>query len=465
MKYREKKQAIIWLILAIAVFAWFWLTIVKYIYPSVLDIEDRKVSLSEKLDRYSVLNKKWFNFVEFKLLNSVYWWKQTDPSTWEDIYVDEELYESINSQFYKSVYKMVDKSFYEGAIYDWWYEGFENNNSSFIDHLDDIDKRLLEVKNSEKFNKRKWNLSLVLPKYSSYVELDSKEWLTDLEFVNSLEILLKKFNLKTKSVIWAKSIIPATSDVINSDDDIYYIPLDLELVWTKIWIIDFLRYVKNSWAVEFVENDFDFSNENGEISQLAEIDTFSISDYIDSSSEKRSTQDYSLKNFLLKSWQSNDIIQVNVKINFYISGISSEKIINEINGIIGKNFTKIKLDKYWNFEKDEKTGEYKQELLHYNYTNISKVVKKLNSNPTLQKNAYYSKKVNNMLIYLDNNDLKKDIASLQKDLKKQENLNSIYLKALKYKDIFLKIDKEAFIIVKSLWIDKQKIYSKNYIFE
>jgi hypothetical protein len=71
-----------------------------------------------------------------------------------------------------------------------------------------------------------------------------------------------------------------------------------------------------------------------------------------------------------------------------------------------------------------------------------------------------------MFLYLNNKDLKKDISSIKKELKNSKDLNSLYIKALKYKEIFLKLDRELYIIVKSSeGIKKKDIYSENYIFE
>jgi hypothetical protein len=56
--------------------------------------------------------------------------------------------------------------------------------------------------------------------------------------------------------------------------------------------------------------------------------------YIDSRLEKRTSTDYDLKKFLIRTRQDDDIIKVTVDLNFYVSGISSEKIINKINSVI-----------------------------------------------------------------------------------------------------------------------------------
>lgn len=465
MKYIEKKSIIIWFFLTLFISISFLILISSYIYPSILNIEEEKDNLVEKLEKLEKLDEKWFDFKDFKYLNSIYSSKWIDSETNRDIYKNKELYEILNEQFYKKIYTTLNEAFYNNSIYNWDYEKFTLSNSSFIEYLDKSDKRLEQIKQSERFNNRKWNLSVVLPKYSSYIELDSSKDLTDLKFINSLENLLKKFNLKTTSPIGIKNIFSVNNDIVTSKDDIYYIPLRLDIIWTKLWILEFLDYIKNSWDIEFSENDFNFSNKNGEISQLVEVKKIEMKSYIDSRLEKRTSTDYDLKEFLVRTGQNNDVIKVIADLNFYVSGISSEKIINKINSVIWNNLTKIKVDKYWNFEKDEKTWVYKQELLHYNYNNILKIVKKLKGNVALQKNWYYNKKVNNMFLYLNNKDLKKDIVAIKKELKNSKDLNSLYIKALKYKEIFLKLDREIYMIVKSLGIKKENIYFKSYIFE
>jgi hypothetical protein len=60
--------------------------------------------------------------------------------------------------------------------------------------------------------------------------LDSSKNLTDLKFINSLEKMLKKFNLKTTSPIGIKNVFSVNNDIVNSKDNIYYIPIELDIV-------------------------------------------------------------------------------------------------------------------------------------------------------------------------------------------------------------------------------------------
>ena len=463
MNNRENKSVIIWASLSLIVFLSFSFIIINYIYPNILNIEKDKEIFLEKLNSYDTLDQKWFDINDFKKLNTFYW--SSKKIQGKDTYKDKELYELLNNDFYKKVYDEIDDSFYNNSLYDWSYSDFSNSEGNFENYLSELDKRLGELKDSENFNDKKGNISIVLPKYSSFTEFNSEESLTDLEFINNIEWLLKRFNIKTTSSIWIKNLVSVDSDVISEDDHIYYIPLDLDVVWSKIWIINFIEYLKKSWSVAFDNNDFNFNESNWLISQLAEVSSFSIDKYIDSSLDKRFWNNESLIRFLNNTGQYNDIIKANLSLKFYISWIWSEKIISEINSIIWDNISKTKQDQYWNFIKNEETWEYEQELLHYNYSNISRVVKKLNWNKEVKKNAYYSKKVNNIFLYLNNTKLKKDFVEIKKELKKTQDLDSIYLRVLEYKDIFSKIDKEVFFIVSSLWIDRNDVYSKNYVFK
>jgi hypothetical protein len=226
-------------------------------------------------------------------------------------------------------------------------------------------------------------------------------------------------------------------------------------VWTKLWILDLLEYIRNSWSIEFSENDFKFSNKNWEISQLIEVKKIEIKKYIDSGMTKRTSIDSDLKNFLWKTGQNNNIIKAKIGLYFYMSSISSEKIINKIKSVIWKNTTELMFDQYGKILKDDKWNDRKK-IIEYNYNNILKRVKKLKGNMVLQKNWYYNKKVNNIFLYLKSQSLKKDIALINnKELEKGKNIDSLYVKALKYKEIFSKLDREIHIIVKSLGIKER----------
>jgi hypothetical protein len=96
----------------------FIIILTKYIYPNVLDIENRKVILEEKLEKYEALDLKGFNFSEFKELNSFYNSKELDYKTGKETYKDKDLYDFLNEQFYKKIYKTFDETFYSNSLYN-----------------------------------------------------------------------------------------------------------------------------------------------------------------------------------------------------------------------------------------------------------------------------------------------------------------------------------------------------------
>lgn len=465
MKHREKQSIIIWFFSALFIFISFLVISFIYVYPNILDIENNKKLLIEKINKYKIFNEKWVDFNGFK--NLIWHYSNTDDKT---------LNELLDSWYFKKSLKNIDENFYNHAVYNWDYDSF-NSEKNILDYLDDNLKWLDWIKKSDSFNKKIWKLSSVLPTYSNYIELDSSKSLTDLKFISYIEKLLNSFYLKTTSSIWIKDILAVENKMINKEDNIYYIPLDLELTWTKINILKFLDYIKNTWNVDFKENDFSFKNNKWATDQLSEVDSFNIKEYIDNSYIQRTLSDSSLETFLSDTKQDNDIIKANISLKFYINSIWKDKIIDKINSIIWDNTKEIIVDDNWNYIKDPETWEYEYFLIKYNFNNLLNNVKRLKSNTKLAKNNYYKTKVSDIFMYLNNKDLKKDFSTIKKEISKTKDLNTIYKKVIKYKNIFTKLDKEIYNIVESLWLQaldkvnengkiiKKWFYPKGYIVE
>jgi len=469
MRQVEKQSIIIWFVAALFIFISLLIIFFIYIYPNIIIIEENKKNLSAQFIKYNTMVEKWLNFEDFNNLNKTF--VNSDDIT---------LKELLNSDYYKNISKKIDTNFYNLSVY-WRGSSYElfKTDKKFIDYLNDNLNLLEETIKSDSFNNKVSDVSSVLPKYSNYIDLNTDKSLTDLKFISYVEKLLNSFYLKTTSSIWIKDILSVntTNNTNNKLDSIYYIPLDLEITWTKLDTLNFLEYIKNTWNVEFKENDFVFSDKKWSTSQLSEVQSFIIKDYIDNSYTQRTYINDSIKEFLINTKQSDDIIKSQISINFYISSIEKDKIISKIDNVIWNNNKEILINKNWEYIKDEKTWEYKYKLISYNYTNLLNLVKKLNSNSNLNKNSYYKSKVNDIYLYLNNNDLKKDFQVINKEVVNADDLNSVYSKVMKYKEIFKKIDKELYSIVESLWIpikdktdDNWKIienwfYPDGYIFE
>jgi len=471
MKKREQQSILIWFLSSIILFIIFLIIILNNVYPKIEQIENQKKDLVKNLEKYNILSNKWFDYEYFKELNTKY--SNTKDST---------LKELLNWNFYTSIYPQIDKNLYEQSIYfsinDKWereYSSFEKFkiNNPFLGFLDEKLDFFRKEKLSESFVNQKEKVTKVIPTY--YSIWDNKKWLTDFSFINYIERLLNKFNLKTTSQIGIKELKQIEDNILNKNSSIYYVPINLKITGTKESVLNFLQYIKNSGDIILKNNDFKFSNKIGSTSQLSEVSSLKLNDYIDWSYKQRTIYYKDLTTYLKDTNQNEDIINVEVDLKFYVNTISSKKIIENINKIIGNLNKKIIPNKNENIL--DKNKKLKYELLHYNYNNLLTVAKSLRSNSLVNKNNFYKQKAENIYSYLNSSSLKKQILALKKEMKTTKNIDNLYKKALKYKEIFLKLDSEIYKIAKDLKIDTDQIdektkkiiqkwiYSKNYIFE
>jgi hypothetical protein len=86
----------------------------------------------------------------------------------------------------------------------------------------------------------------------------------------------------------------------------------------------------------------------------------------------------------------------------------------------------------------------------YNYNNLKREIRMLMSKPVVNKSVYYKNKVNKIFKYINNPDIAKDIKNIKKEIVKAKELDSIYSKVLKYKEIFIAKHNEIQKIKKSL---------------
>jgi len=456
MEKRKQKGLIIWFISAVVIFIISVLYIIINLYPSIIEIESKKDELKTKLEEYNTLVWKWFNYESFKKLNDVY------SST-----KDKELNEILNDSFYTTIFPKIDNNLYDNSIYSivnnsWaleliWFNSF-NKVDNFSDFLSKKQNFLKKEKNSEEFITKKNKLKKVLPLYSSTV--DENKWLTDLEYISYVENLLDRFDLTTTSQIWIKDTKEVKGKYLDKSSDIYYISQPLKITWTKESILNFLSFIRNTWDILYKNNDFEFSKKFGSTSQLSEVNSLKFTEYIDSSYKQRTLLDSDLLRYLYKTNQNKDIISIDLDLKFYISTLSTRKIYEKINNIIWSTAKKLIINNDTLFNKKED----KYELIHYNYNNLLKVATKLKSNSKVNKNVFYRQQSENIYSFLTNKTLKKDIIAMKKEMKDPKNINKVYKKALKYKEIFSSLDLDIYKIAKELEIEN-KIYSKDYIFK
>lgn len=364
------------------------------IMPSYDEYKTNKESLISKITSYEKLEKNWLTYQEFL--------------------------------------SMIDDKETKVLVTKIWQEFYNNNLSnsswSYIKFLETKEKKVNELKKSDKIKIRDAKLSKVLPLYQEWVTLDGV--MTDLEFVNYVEKLLRIFKLRTNSSIWIKNLILVQDEDMknnkkvtqNISAQIFYIPLKLDLEWTKWDIMDFIYFLQNVWKVETIKQDslsFYRDNvlnnrwvENIYESKLVDIEWITFFNYIDTSSSLRTTYSEKTTMWLLnfvRNWVDKDqVYKIEIDLRFYVKWLPNYKIENFISEVSLK---------YKNLSKE-----------------ISQTLKTLQSKNTKNfnwDNLNIIANIKNIEIFL--NDKKDEIKSYDAWLKQKEGLDKIYLQAAKMK--------------------------------
>ncbi len=347
---RQENAIIINFSLYLVLFIAAWLFFLYYIIPNVLAIEEKK---SETLDVYSKIQNTKKSGVPFSVFK-----KSTQKWALRSFFTSEQ---KVNIEYVDSILKDLKPNFYNKYFINKW----ESDYKSFIEELKD------SYKEKDNLDEKLWIISKILPSYSEKIyDIDEENLLSDLRFINYIESIIYEFNLSYENPIWIGSVklIPnytIWTDESNSfDKNIFYIPLELDLEWSKASIIYFLHFINNVWKIyldedweialfkdeNYPKNDFFFNFKfkniwnKKEISkynifnnQVIDIETISFSDYINSSFNPLDilNNETDLVKFLKNTGQMDEKFKLNVKLRFYVKWLPKYKIENFI-----KNFKK-----------------------------------------------------------------------------------------------------------------------------
>ena len=408
-KDKKKNQWIVYrLILQLIIFVIFIWIILYYILPNIKEIEAHKSGLSEKIASYESIEKNWIEFSDFNSLKNS---------------VELELWESLKEDIYLSnILADIKKDFFDYNFKS------DNNNINYKIFLDKKYEETIKKKTSQKVVQRDSKIKKVLPAYIENDKLiEDEEWiLTDFKFVNYLELLLDTFNLESSIEfgIWnlnAVNFSDENDDKKNKKQDwleskIYYIPIEFDIKWQKRDIIRFIHFFENVWSVDIDDNNnisifsdkvlqnININNSlskdmNPYESQVADIASITMNEYIDSSSTARETDLYT---FIIED-QADEEYEVGITIRFYAKWLPSYKIEFYINGVISK---------YKELKKD-----------------VSKLLKEV-SNSKFKRMSWSSANISNETKSISDylNGLDKNIIWYEKSLKKVWWLDSIYEK-------------------------------------
>lgn len=323
-----------------------------------------------------------------------------------------------------------------------WKEFYDKNlsNKNSPDYLTFLNKKQLEIdklKLNPEIIARSQKIEKVLPSYAKWVVAD---WnMSDLQFVNYVETLLKSFNLETKSKIWISDVVSVDEESVWSDkkakiidnmsSQIFYIPLSLELEWKKSDIVDFLYFVQNVGVISSInENKINFYSDNVLAwksikwqywtmetyniyeNKIVDISDFSASKYIETSSIKRDASQYTTRSFidLIRTTdQSNEAYKVTLWLKFYVKGLPLYTLDNFIQNVLKKYKEVLNLSKTTLNSAQAK----KAKLLDNNQIDVYSTLKSIDT--YLQEHASKSKE-------------------LEQWIKQKTNLDNLYLKATQF---------------------------------
>lgn len=333
---REKNSAILhfWFyfiaLISLTVYVFSW------IIPKIKDIELNKTELQSTYSDLQNVISVWPNFEEFK----------------------DSMSSNENSTLYvKEVLNNIDWDFYDNILVN-------TTDSKYLEYLDTLKEKYSEKTDYEdKLNMTSW----LLPFYSEIYNDDSLNILTDYRFINYIESIVETFNVSFEDSIWIESLEPVEWYSVSVWDsslekNIYSIPLDLSIEWTKESILNFIYYIENVWNVSMIDGnleldssiDNDFSNFKNKIikgqkpsydynifnNQIIDITKVVFPDYIDSSFEPLDNNNSTIYNILNTQWR--EYYSADISLNFYIKGIPVYLLEEYIDSVIVK-FSKTKI--------------------------------------------------------------------------------------------------------------------------
>lgn len=315
------------------------------ILPSIKEIEEVKANVQNTYSWIKVIEKEWITLTEFK--NNVDKIKKSDDEKWEDWLYLTEVLKSTDDDFFNKHLKNTSESDYNTFI--------EELNKKYLDNSDFEDKTSVI-----------WN---ILPVYSDEISDLWKNSLTDYKFINYIESISEVFNIKFDSSIWISelSLLEEYSlwwDSSALDTNIFYIPLSLNINWSKESILNFLYFIENVWKI-WINKDLNvevLNNVNKDFSEfkyktltkkdinsdynifnnyIFDIKSISFDEYIDSSFDL--SDDGTTFISYLKNTQWNEEITAKIDLRFYVKWIPIFKIENYIKQFVN-DFSKIKND-------------------------------------------------------------------------------------------------------------------------
>lgn len=304
-----------------------------YLLPQIRYIEEDKKTTLAEFNNLNSIEKNWMTYKEFMEISPKL------SSYQEDAYL-QEIVNNVKSDFYEN--NLVNN-------------GESANYKAFLEELEKQTDEWLPIEKKNEI------ISSVLPVYSEFVS-DLWDWtISEFKFINYIEAIMETFRLTFSNQIWIQDVKLVewySVWVLDSslETNIYYIPVNLDLSWTKSDILDFLYFAEHIWKINIewndlyidktVSNDFESfktkklkwqtssTSSTGSIfsNQMFSIESITFPEYIDSDlvTYDKSKSLISFVKSNLAWWN----YKVSVKLRFYVKWLPVYKIENYIREFI-----------------------------------------------------------------------------------------------------------------------------------
>lgn len=392
-----------------------------YIVPSIIAIVEQQEELyALEQDKKSIL-KQGVPFKEFK----AFYKKSPDG---EDPYV-KSLLENLDEEFYNSHFINTTKTTYK-------------------EFFDDQRNYTIEKKSSEEFKERDATINNILPAYSNSSSLEGV--ISDFNFISYIETLLFTFNLQTNDSIGVGTLTPLKRPSaeekdknISTEASIFYIPLQLELVWQKKDVLDFIHFIENVGAINIeewsivshsdkvikkpLEGDIRTKDYNIYNNQLASIENITMRDYIDSSSQP---SDNNMIDFVRQT-QGREKFEIDIKMHFYVTGLPDYKIESFIENTL-ESFKKLKQKISSSTAKNRKTSRNVKSgnvLFSINtVSSLNTIVAEMENKVSFLKKSFHKDKANMSKHYTDALEINHQIEKIQSVYEKNQEVIDIFVR-------------------------------------
>lgn len=372
---------------------------IYYVSPGYILYKENKNNLVWKIDEYENLKKNGMSFSEISSF--------------------------IQNPIAQNILSKAGEKFYQN--------NFSNTSKwDYMDFLITQEEKIYALKKSDIIQSREQKISQILPSYQDGI---SVEWsMSDFEFIHSVENMLKTFKLRSESPLSIGGLVSfnkiETDDKSNKNQkdsfssEIFYIPLDLDVIWLKKDIVDFIYFLQNVWKVNTIENNtITFYNDNILSLQLwswkniyenkiVDIESLELSSYIDSSTMMRNGSYYEtlpwFMSFLKSNVDANEIYNVNLKLRFYVKWLPFYKIETFIESN-SKKFQELKT---------QVNNEFKKVEWNLKSSITWEMFEIMNSLKTIHTYIW---------------DLEKKVKSIEKSMKEKNNLEKLYTESMNLK--------------------------------